>query len=115
MNAYIVFKPGKNNTESVYAVFAELDEAKESAQWLRDKYLAKGWDGWAKQVAIRKPTNPKIAQELANELIQKGNLLDMGIQGNTYRGDGKVIASLNMDALYKWASILRNYAKTISA
>ena len=35
----------------------------------------------------------------------KANSIDMMNQGNTFRGNGKAIACMNMDTLYSWANV----------
>jgi hypothetical protein len=107
MSAYIVYKPAKNNTEVLYSVYSELDKAVNAAKRIQQEYKNKGWDSWAERVKIRKPSDKTTARKLANELVHKGNDLDMMSQGGTFRGDGKVIAAMKMDELYECASILR--------
>lgn len=107
MSAYIVYKPAKNNSEVLYSVYSDIDKAVNAAKRLQKEYKAKGWDAWADRVKIRKPSDVRTAHQLANELVNKGNTLDIMSQGGTFRGDGKVIASMSMDSLYECASILR--------
>jgi len=111
MNAYIVYTPGRKNTEVVYAVFDNLDKAQECARNQRQRFLDKGWESWANKVRIAQPTDHNFALEVANELIRQGNFLDMANQGGTFKGDNVVIAAGNMDFLYHCAGILRKAVK----
>jgi hypothetical protein len=108
---YIVFAPGKKGKEYVSLVTTDLEAAKSDAIKLRNKYQQKGWDSWANRVRIVQPKTAKFACELANELVHKGNALDMMNQGGTFRGDGSVIAMGYAECFYEWASILRKAFK----
>jgi len=109
--AYVLMEPRKNNEERVYAVFEDLEEAKESARNLRKKFEDKGWESWANRVSLRIPS-PQLARELANKLIDEGNTIDMMNQSRTFRGDSQVIAVGSMEAKYHWAGLLRKHAKS---
>lgn len=111
MNAYIVYTPGRKNTEVVYAVFAEVEKAQECARAQRQRLIDKGWESWANKVRICQPKDHNFAIEVANELVRQGNFLDMASQGGTFRGDSKSIAANNMDFLYHCASILNKAVK----
>ena len=107
MSAYIIYRPLKKGDEGVYHVTDNLEEAKQLATQLRDSYFKKGWDSWAKRVKIIQPASVEFAREMANDFVRKGNSIDMMNQGNTFRGDGKAVACMNMDTLYSWANVLR--------
>lgn len=110
MNAYIVYKPARGNKKQIALVTTCIDSAKQKATELRDHYLKKGWENWARAVAIKSPNSADAAHRVANELVKKGNAIDMYSQGGTYSGEGKTIALLSMDTYYEWAQLLRSFA-----
>lgn len=74
---YLVYKPTKFNKDSLELVTDDVEKAKTKAREIRDFYLAKGWDSWAKKVKIQSPKDKQTALTIANELIEWGNTLQM--------------------------------------
>ena len=104
---YAVLAPTKTaQGTQVFPVFItdDQDEAVNVARSRRSELQRKGYDSWAKKVAIKSPITADAYWKLAERTSEYGHMIDDASSGNSFRGQ----------ALIDWANILRVRADEIA-
>lgn len=100
---YAVIAPKRINGTvklTAIAVTDDIDEAKTIAKKTFKSYSTKGFDAWAKQIKVKRPTTPEGFYEVAEMVAEYGHSIDWASNGNSFKAQ----------SLIDWANILRTRA-----